>query len=144
MRSTAIDRRNLLKAGAAGAFALFVPIAGRAGERPAYVAARREADGSFAAVAIDEAGEVLFKESLDGRGHDIALSPDRKLACTTRCCTKSRLIPPFPGTSRKNVLVISFAPRRPSAICKPRSLPDFSSPAEGLRNICDTTSICYV
>jgi hypothetical protein len=44
------------------------------------VAARREADGSFAAVVLDEAGELLFSESLDGRGHDIALSPDRRLA----------------------------------------------------------------
>jgi hypothetical protein len=80
MRSTAIDRRSFLKAGAAGAFSLFVPISGRADARPAYVAARRESDGSFAAVVIDEAGELLFKESLDGRGHDIALSPDRRLA----------------------------------------------------------------
>jgi hypothetical protein len=85
MRSMAIDRRTILKmglkAGAAGAFTLLVPIVGaRADMRPAYVATRREADGSFAAIVIDETGEVLFRESLDGRGHDIALSPDRSLA----------------------------------------------------------------
>ncbi len=80
MRSMAIDRRTLLKAGAAGAFSLFIPIVGRADMCPAYVATRREADGSFAAIVIDDAGEVLFQEALDGRGHDIALSPDRSLA----------------------------------------------------------------
>jgi hypothetical protein len=80
MRSMAIDRRAILKAGAAGAFSLLVPVAGRTDQRPAYVAARREADGSFAAVVIDESGEVLFREALDGRGHDIALSPDLRLA----------------------------------------------------------------
>jgi uncharacterized protein len=80
MRSMEIDRRAILKAGAAGAFSLLVPIVGRADTRPAFVAARREIDGSFAAVVLDEAGELLFSESLDGRGHDIALSPDRRLA----------------------------------------------------------------
>jgi hypothetical protein len=80
MRSMVIDRRNLLKVGAAGAFSALVPVSGRADQRPAYVAARREADGSYAAVVIDEAGAVLFREALDGRGHDIALSPDRRLA----------------------------------------------------------------
>ena len=80
MHSTAIDRRAFLTAGAAGAFTLFMPISGRADARPAYVAARREADGSFAAIVLDEAGEVLFKEGLDGRGHDVALSHDRRLA----------------------------------------------------------------
>jgi uncharacterized protein len=79
MRWMETDRRALLKAGAAGAFSLLVPVAGRAGTRPAYVAARREPDGSFGAVVLDEAGEVLFREALDGRGHDIALSPDRRL-----------------------------------------------------------------
>jgi len=76
----AIDRRGLLKGGLAASFSLFVPIVGRADMRPAYVAARREIDGSFAAVVLDEVGEVLFSEALDGRGHDIALSPDRSLA----------------------------------------------------------------
>jgi hypothetical protein len=80
MRSMAIDRRTILKAGAAGAFSLLVPIVGRADMRPAYVATRREVDGSFAAIVLDETGEVLFLEALDGRGHDIALSPDRSLA----------------------------------------------------------------
>lgn len=80
MLSTETDRRRLLAAGAAGAFSLLVPVSGRADQRPAYVAARRETDGSFAAVVLDEAGEVLFREALDGRGHDIALSPDRRLA----------------------------------------------------------------
>jgi hypothetical protein len=76
----AINRRAVLRAGAAGAFSLLVPLSGRADQRPAYVAARREADGSYAAIVLDEGGDVLFREALDGRGHDIALSPDRRLA----------------------------------------------------------------
>lgn len=80
MHSMAIDRRRLLATGAIGAMSLLVPFAARADARPAYVAARREIDGSFAAIVLDEAGEVLFRETLDGRGHDIALSPDQRLA----------------------------------------------------------------
>jgi hypothetical protein len=80
MLSTEIDRRIALKSGMVGAFSLLVPIAGSADTRPAYVAARRETDGSYAAVVLDEAGDVLFRETLDGRGHDIALSPDKRLA----------------------------------------------------------------
>jgi uncharacterized protein len=80
MHSMAIDRRSVLRAGAAAAFSILVPVSGRADLRPAYVAARREADGSYAAIVLDEAGDVLFREALDGRGHDIALSPERRLA----------------------------------------------------------------
>ena len=80
MRSMEIDRRAVLMGGAAAGLSLLVPIAGRADMRPAYVAARREADGSFAAIVLDDSGAVLFHEALDGRGHDIALSPDRRLA----------------------------------------------------------------
>lgn len=64
----------------AGAFASLIPVTGRADQEAAYVAARRESDGSYAAVVLDEAGDVLFREALDSRGHDIALSPDRRLA----------------------------------------------------------------
>ncbi len=78
-RLTMQSRRHVLAMiGAAG----LTPLAtlARAGTDPAYIAARMNADGSFAAVVFDAEGHDLFTEELDARGHDIAVSPDRRLA----------------------------------------------------------------
>lgn len=80
MRSTGIDRRQLLAAMAAGAFTGLVPLAARAGSPAAYIATRREIGGSFAAAVFDAQGRVLFTEALQGRGHDIAVAPNGSLA----------------------------------------------------------------
>lgn len=75
----ATDRRSFLKACAALGALPFATLA-RADEAPAFIAARMEGESRFAATVLDHAGNVLFREELDGRAHDIALSPDRRTA----------------------------------------------------------------
>ena len=75
----AIDRRSLL----AGLTAVgTVPLTGFAGLQRdvAFVTCCRRPDGHFAAAALDADGKLLFTELLDDRGHDAAVSPDRRLA----------------------------------------------------------------
>lgn len=75
----AIDRRALLLGTAA--FASAPNRAFAHGTRgPAYVTCCRRPDGAFAAAVLDEAGDVLFTERLDGRGHDAAISADGSIA----------------------------------------------------------------
>jgi hypothetical protein len=78
MRSTAIDRRSLLGAGLAGAAMLALPGATRADGGPACAACLRLPDGGFAVALLDAAGTILSTERLPGRGHGIAVSPDRR------------------------------------------------------------------
>lgn len=73
-----LDRRAVLAALAAAS--LSPRTAFSAAGRPAFVAARREADGTHAAAVVSEDGELLFIERLDGRGHDAAISPDGRTA----------------------------------------------------------------
>mgnify|MGYP005854124733 CR=1 FL=1 len=75
--------RPTRRAVAAGLAALGLsPVArlARADGEPAFVAARREPDGSFAAAVLDGDGRLLFSERLAGRGHDAAIAPGRRLA----------------------------------------------------------------
>jgi hypothetical protein len=75
----ATDRRTFLKSLAALGALPFATLA-RADQPPAFVAARMEGHEAFTVAVLDAAGEVLFTEELDARGHDIALSPDRTTA----------------------------------------------------------------
>ena len=43
-----------------------------------FVSSQKQADGNHAVVAVDEGGAIKFQEILPGRGHDTAISPDRK------------------------------------------------------------------
>ena len=43
-----------------------------------FVSSLKQADGNHAVVAVDEGGAIKFQEILPGRGHDTAISPDRK------------------------------------------------------------------
>ncbi len=75
----AISRRDFLQAFAALGVVPVTTLA-RAGSQPAFVAARMEGASTFSVAVLDYAGEVLFSEELDGRAHDIALSPDHATA----------------------------------------------------------------
>jgi uncharacterized protein len=75
----AIDRRDFLKAAAALGVTPIATLA-RADGLPAFVAARMNGRSNCAVSVLDPAGNVLFSEALDGRGHDIAISPDRSTA----------------------------------------------------------------
>lgn len=75
----AIDRRALLIGLAAFASAPNAVIANGMPE-PAYVTCCRLPDGGYAASVLNEAGDILFSERLDGRGHDAALSADGSTA----------------------------------------------------------------
>ena len=70
-----IDRRRLLAAIAGIGLA---PLAahGRQDDAPAFVAARRDGRSTYSVAVLDRWGRVLFSQSLDGRGHDTAVSPD--------------------------------------------------------------------
>lgn len=76
----AINRRDFLQAFAALGVMPVATLARAAGAPPAFIAARLESDSQFSVAVLDEAGQLLFREELDGRGHDIALSPDRATA----------------------------------------------------------------
>lgn len=64
---------------AAGGALPLAAFAGKKGEA-AFVACCRRPDGRFAAAVLDEDAELLFTETLDGRGHDAAISPDGRSA----------------------------------------------------------------
>jgi hypothetical protein len=75
----ALNRRSFLAATAIG-FAL--PFAGyhRTHEKnlSLFIGSQKQADDSYSVVAVDECGKVRFQETLPDRGHDTAISPDRK------------------------------------------------------------------
>ena len=75
----AIDRRTFIKAITALGVMPIGTLA-RADGAPAFVAARVEGDSNCSVAVLDHAGNILFTESLDARGHDIAISPDRATA----------------------------------------------------------------
>ena len=56
------------------------PVYASAGSAPLYLSSARQSDGTHALSGFDAAGSVLFTETLPGRGHDIAISPDRTTA----------------------------------------------------------------
>lgn len=63
-------------------------------------------DGRYGVAFLDEAAEVLFTETLDGRGHDVAISPDRKTAVVfARRPGRFALIIDVEHTRRAKVLV---------------------------------------
>jgi hypothetical protein len=81
MNSMAIDRRSFLITGAAAL--------GWAGAKracaadpllPCYLTAATRADGRFVLVVVAMDGRIERELLLDARGHDAALSPDRRLA----------------------------------------------------------------
>ncbi len=102
MHLMAIDRRNFLKAMAALS-ALPVATLVRADGSPAFITASMEGGRTYSVAVLDYAGNVLFREELDGRGHDIAIAPDRATAV---------IFARRPGTF---ALVIDFAGQRRSA-----------------------------
>jgi len=73
------DRRTLLAGMAAFATAPNAVFAKMTPGAP-YVTCCRLPDGGFAAAVLNAAGDVLFTERLDGRGHDAALSADGSTA----------------------------------------------------------------
>jgi hypothetical protein len=76
----AINRRDFLHAFAALGVMPIATLA-RAGEpAPAFIAARLERDERFSVAVLDHMGQLLFSEELDGRAHDIAISPDKTTA----------------------------------------------------------------
>ncbi|WP_085900010.1 DUF1513 domain-containing protein [Kiloniella majae] len=46
----------------------------------AYVSTLRQSDGQYAAAVIDHAGNLIFQEHLDDRGHATAITPNKKFA----------------------------------------------------------------
>ncbi|MEM9221435.1 MAG: DUF1513 domain-containing protein [Pseudomonadota bacterium] len=65
-----LSRRALI----AGLSAACLPLrAGATEDAPAFVAACRRLDGSFAAVVLSGEGDVLLSKTLHGRGHDAAI-----------------------------------------------------------------------
>lgn len=45
---------------------------------PLFASARRDGDGRFTIAVVDDAGQELARIALPGRGHGIAVSPDRR------------------------------------------------------------------
>lgn len=72
---TAPTRRALLAAGAAAAFAPRLGWAAAGG--PAFLAAAKQADGTYALHGLSESGASLFGLPLPGRGHAAAAHPRR-------------------------------------------------------------------
>ena len=75
MPAMAIDRRTLLHAFAGALTLLAEPALALSASRELFVSARREPDGSFAAVIFDDAGNDLARVPLPGRGHDSTVRP---------------------------------------------------------------------
>lgn len=77
-----IDRREFLGFGAAAmVWGRCVPLhAGELEKGAAFVSAARLADRSYAIVVVGGDGALLRTIPLSGRGHDIAVSPDRTMA----------------------------------------------------------------
>lgn len=76
----AIDRRQFIQAFAALGVMPVATLARAAEGQPAFIAARAEGASRFSVAVLDHAGELLFSEELDGRAHDIAISPDTATA----------------------------------------------------------------
>lgn len=75
----AIDRRHFLQAVAAlGAMPIATLV--RADGSPAFVTTKRDKGATFSVTVLDHAGNTLYAEQIDGRGHDMAVSPDRSTA----------------------------------------------------------------
>ena len=66
-------------------------------DAPLFVSACREEDGSYALAILDEAGQALARVPLPGRGHGVAISPDRSriMAFARRPGTFALLIDPL-------------------------------------------------
>ena len=45
-----------------------------------FISSLKQVDGNHAVVAVDEGGTIKFEETLPDRGHDTAITPDRKTA----------------------------------------------------------------
>lgn len=74
MRSTGIDRRTLL-AGLAALPVTILPVAARAADRlPVLFGCGRD-DAGDAVFAIDDAGDVVWRKAIPGRGHGLSLTP---------------------------------------------------------------------
>lgn len=66
-------------------------------DAPLFASARREADGTYALAIIDDAGQDLARVPLPGRGHGMAVSPDKSriMAFARRPGTFALLVDPF-------------------------------------------------
>ncbi|MFD1697573.1 DUF1513 domain-containing protein [Roseibium aestuarii] len=66
-------------------------------DAPLFASARREANGSYALAIVDDAGQLLARVGLPGRGHGMAVSPDRRriMAFARRPGTFAVVIDPF-------------------------------------------------
>ena len=73
-----ISRRTLLTGATASLFMTGICLTARAGIAR-FASCRREADGSFTAVLLDGAGQDLEVFPLQGRGHDVAFSPNGRI-----------------------------------------------------------------
>lgn len=72
-----LDRRRFVAAGLVGAATLLLPRGASAADGDAVCAGCvRQADGSFAVALFDAQGTIVARETLPGRGHGIAVSPD--------------------------------------------------------------------
>ncbi|WP_142850113.1 DUF1513 domain-containing protein [Telmatospirillum sp. J64-1] len=77
MHSMVIDRRRFLVLAAAAG----LPLKGaHAAEGPVFLSARSDAAGQHVFAAFDHQGAKVFEIDLPGRGHGIALSPDKSIA----------------------------------------------------------------
>lgn len=103
----AINRRDFLQAFAALGVMPVATLARAEEMRPAFIAARLERDQRFSVAVLDAAGRLLFEEELDGRAHDIAISPDRATAVA------------FARRPGRFALVIDLAGRRKVAAFAP-------------------------
>ncbi|MEZ5841236.1 MAG: DUF1513 domain-containing protein [Hyphomicrobiales bacterium] len=77
---TAIDRRSLLGLLAAAGFSPLFPGTAGADEQNVWLTTARLASGQFAAIGLGGDGGIAFSRELPGRGHDIAVAPDRRRA----------------------------------------------------------------
>ncbi|MBL4786306.1 MAG: DUF1513 domain-containing protein [Cohaesibacteraceae bacterium] len=73
-----ISRRTLLASATVSLFMTGKCPTARAGTVQ-FASCRREVNGSFSAVLLDEAGQDLEVFPLQGRGHDVAFSPDGRI-----------------------------------------------------------------
>lgn len=64
---------------------------------PLFVSAYQQADGAYGIAIVDDLGQILAKISLPGRGHGVAVSPDRRrlVAFARRPGTFAVVVRPF-------------------------------------------------